>query len=290
MQADRTLTEGHYRAVASEALLGQATHEGIMNIINSIGDDLDFKKKQAGNYDDEMQKIIDSYGLPSQAEQENIRNTLAGPLQERYINGTPQEQEAIIRQQMNMNEQEKKFHDTMYELSLNYQNGGLNNNWATTEVGRTVMGMANKPNLVLDPVKGEDWGVNMPDFEIVNVAKEQLFNIDNEIAALESMYDQGGIYDGGEALDDLYKQRQKLQETIDAKPIKWYSMQQFESIVKQGEYDRGIATSYQDLLASYKMKASNQKGEAIDINMDEVNDAVWSGVISKGKYDSMWYG
>ena len=56
MQADRTLTEGHYRAIASEALVGQATHEGVMNIIDSIGDDLDFKKKQAGNYDAEIVK------------------------------------------------------------------------------------------------------------------------------------------------------------------------------------------------------------------------------------------
>ena len=289
MQADRTLVEGQYRAIASEALLGQAQHEGIMGIIKAIGDNLDFKKRKSGNYDDQMQQVIDNYGLPSQSEQQNITNTLAGPMQERYINGTPQEQQQILRQQMNMSEQEKKYHDIMNELALNYKHGGLNNNWKTTDTGRTIMEMAGKPNLTLDPVKGEDFGVNMPDFEVIKVAEEQLFNIDNEIDALESMYDQGGIYDDGQQLDDLYKQRQKLQETINAKPVKWYSMQQFESVVKQGEYDRGIATSYQDLLKSYKMKASNQKGESIDINMDEVNDTIWSGIISKGKYDSMVY-
>jgi len=289
MQADRTLVEGQYRAIASEALLGQAQHEGVMGIIKAIGDNLDFKKRKSGNYDDQMQQVIDNYGLPSQSEQQNITNTLAGPMQEKYINGTPQEQQQILRQQMNMSEQEKKYHDIMNELALNYKHGGLNNNWKTTDTGRTIMEMAGKPNLILDPVKGEDFGVNMPDFEVIKAAEEQLFNIDNEIDALESMYDQGGIYDDGQQLDDLYKQRQKLQETINAKPVKWYSIQQFESVVKQGEYDRGVATSYQDLLKSYKMKASNQKGEAIDINMDEVNDTIWSSIISKGKYDSMVY-
>jgi len=289
MQADRTLTEGHYRAIASEALLGQATHEGIMNIINSIGDDLDFKKKQAGNYDEEMQKVLDNYGLPSNAEQQNIHNTLAGPLMDEYINAEKSRQQAILKQQANMSEQEKKYHDIMHETALNYFNGGLNNNWKTTDIGKTIMGMPMNANLVLDPIKGEDWGVNMPDFEVINATKEQLAWCGNEINALESMYDQDGVDGDGQALDDLYKQIKKLQEILDAKPIKWNSMQQFESIVKQGEYDRGVAKVYQDMLTSYKIKGSNQKGDILPANVNEINDAIWSGVINKGKYDSMWY-
>ena len=283
MQADRTLTEGHYRAIASEALVGQATHEGVMNIIDSIGDDLDFKKKQAGNYDAEMQRILDNYGLPSAAEQENIHDTLNGDMKDRYINGGEKERQALLKQQAIMNEQKDLFLDTMNEIALDDKHGGLNNNWKETEIGRAFMELGNGANLVLDPVSGKDWGVNMPDFEVIDATRDQIHYLDNEINILEQMYKQDGIYDDGQALQDLYDNRKKLTTTLEAGPIKWYSSQAFSELAEKGKYDEGIAKAYQDLCNSYKIKGTNevdQHGNAIPINIEEVKDTVFGSIVS----------
>ena len=85
-QSDRNLIEWQYRSSQAEHQMGKVTHDGIMQIFDALGEWGNFKKRQSGDYSDEMSKILDNDTALGPAEYDNAyREVMNG--QQEYLEG-----------------------------------------------------------------------------------------------------------------------------------------------------------------------------------------------------------
>tara|TARA_Y100000592_G_scaffold31618_2_gene50285 strand:+ start:9225 stop:10448 length:1224 start_codon:yes stop_codon:yes gene_type:complete len=270
-----------------------AVNKSTLNTVNNLGDLNEEKRKEVGNYSVEMQEIINNGGELSAAEYNNVHDTLKNEMQPLYIEASsPKEKALLQREQTMMAESADDFSRIKTDIAESWDDGTLNSNWKNTQRGKAVLEVITNKDSVLKKKgcpEGEEcndegeFGVMMPDFGVVDAANDQIRYLDNQINELES----SGTYDE-KVMEDLYSQRQELQNVIEAKPLKWTSMQELESMVKKVDepVKQGIIKAGQDYK---KIGMSSTPEEEILFNKAGAKDFVDGSIIAKGDKDSLIY-
>ena len=285
------------RAMAAQGMLDQNTEDKLMNKINEIGELNDEKKKEVGNYNVEMQKILNNAGELSANEYANIYDTLNREMKSRYEVGTSKEQALLQREQTMMAESANELSRIKTRVAEAWDDSELSANWKNTPKGKAVLELLSTEDAVLEKRKcpeGEkcgdegEMGVMMPDFNVINATNDQMRFLDNEINELDQLYEGGQIYDDGKAMNDLLSNRQELQNVLDAGPLKWTSMQELDGMVKEVD-NVAKGALVKRAAADKKIGKSNNPEDEIPFNRADAKDFIDGSIIGKGDKDSLVY-
>lgn len=278
-----------YRTVENQ----DTASENTLNIVNNLGQLNEDKKKKVGNYSIEMQQIIDNGGELPAAEYTEIFDTLKYEMQPSYTQANSQREKALLqREQTIMAESVNDFSGIKTKIAQLWDENKLSSNWKNTQRGRAVLEKITSKNSVLtkkgcpegEECRGDEGelGVMMPDFGVIDAANDQIKYLDNQINELES----SGIYDD-KAINDLYSQRLELQNTIDAGPLKWTSIPELESMVKEVDEPakQGIMKGGQDWK---KIGMNSNPEDNIPFNRADAKDYI-NKIQAKSDKESLIY-
>jgi len=183
-QSDRNLIEWQYKSSQAEHQMGKVTHDGIMQIFDALGELGNFKKRQSGDYSDEMNKILDTDTALNPAEYDNAyRDVMNG--QKEYIEGDAPTQTKKIQELQNTAAQYDDYDKTMVRLAADYDAGNISKAMGRSPLGKSIFDLTVNPDIPKVVKHNDEIGVIMTDHEAVDAAKERLRIIEEEIKRLE---------------------------------------------------------------------------------------------------------
>ena len=146
-QSDRNLIEWQYRSSQAEHLMGKVTHDGIMQIFDALGEWGNFKKRQSGDYSDEMNKILDSNTALGPAEYDNAYRSVSGDMYNDYVNGDPQTRTKKLQELQNLAAQYDDYDQTMVRLASDYDTGNISKAMGRSPLGRSIFDLTVDPDI-----------------------------------------------------------------------------------------------------------------------------------------------
>ena len=184
-QSDRNLIEWQYRSSQAEHQMGKVTHDGIMQIFDALGEWGNFKKRQSGDYSDEMNKILDSNTALGPAEYDNAYRSVSGDMYNDYVNGDPQTRTKKLQELQNLAAQYDDYDKTMVRLASDYDAGNISKAMGRSPLGRSIFDLTVNPDIPKVVKHNDEIGVIMTDHEAISDAQERLRLIEDEIKRLE---------------------------------------------------------------------------------------------------------
>ena len=233
MAADPTLYQGAYRAAMSDSSISKpmVDAQGMQQLAEILRDAISNKKKGQGNYDKELQKVLDDGGALSAADKAKAHEIISGENYDQYVNGNKQQQKQALDKMNNMQKQYGDYTKILYNFAAAKKHKGLSNSFLGSEKDIAISSLSDPSGPKLEQMDNEgNMGVRFTDWELISETESTVADIENEIFDLEEMIGRG--YEGSEELKDLYSQRSDALQLLDSNPTKLNSLQELEAMIK----------------------------------------------------------
>ena len=307
--SDANLIQG-----ARDVAQARARQDAQMNDMQTLGwamqelaeelkGNISLRKQQSGDHTENAQKFLDNGGQLSPAELDAIRNEVGGQMLDDYDKASqqkPLDQKVMTSKLAEVSSggaQIKNYQDFLTGLATKSITGKLSKGFTEhNPFGQQILGFLNNseshlvknkcPEGVEDCENKNEWGVNLPDLELIQEAQNELGIVEEQIAMLEKEYKPGNTMPEG--MEELYQRAQLLQATIESNPVKFNSLQTLAGFVKNVDSSSSsMIKNAAELTYKKAYESTDESQGTFDRAFSKRN--MWNNVISKGDFESILY-